>query len=50
MDTDPMILLNRKELIQQVVYLTGTSFILGSLITILLLMAVDFVRNRLNSD
>lgn len=39
-----------QELVQQIVYLMGTSFILGSLITILLLMLVDFIRGRLTAD
>jgi hypothetical protein len=35
-----------RNLVEQIIYLMGTSFILGSLITILLLMLLDFMRAR----
>jgi hypothetical protein len=36
---------------QQTVYLMGASFILGSLITVLMLLALDFVRrNKANAQ
>lgn len=37
---------NSKSLVEQIIYLMGTSFILGSLVTILLLMLLDFMRAR----
>lgn len=39
-----------QEVVQQIVYLMGISFILGSLITILLLMLVDYFRGRITSE
>jgi len=47
---DPSMLQGQKDLLQQIIYLMGTSFILGSLITILLLMLVDFLRSRIKAD
>ncbi len=34
------------EVTQQTVYLMGASFILGSLVTVLMLLALDFVRRN----
>jgi hypothetical protein len=34
------------EVSQQTVYLMGASFILGSLVTVLMLLALDFVRRN----
>lgn len=50
MQLDPILLNAQSPVFQQVVYLMGTSFILGSLITILLLMIVDLVHRRLTDD
>lgn len=43
---DPQMLQSQSDLGQLIITLMGTSFILGSLITILLLMLVDFLHHR----
>jgi hypothetical protein len=50
MQVDQAMLENQQNLVQQIIYLMGTSFILGSLITILLLMLVDYVRHRITEE
>ncbi len=50
MNVDPAMLENQKNLGQLIITLMGTSFILGSLVTILLLMLVDYLHKRLSPE